>query len=184
MKDGSRKTPTISIGGSTTGSTPPTATSTCGSKAISSKSRHTGRGEWGVTHDDAGRIFRNTNEEALHVDLVRRRTTRAIPTWRARVAATKNSRRVERCGVADPSEAGTNRAYQKGIDRPDGTLAKFTAVCALNDRGDRLPAELNGNAFVAEPAANVVSLIAPERRRRRCSGTEGVRARGVHRVHG
>ena len=28
------------------------------------------RGEWGVTHDDVGRIYRNTNESALHVDLV------------------------------------------------------------------------------------------------------------------
>ena len=28
------------------------------------------RGEWGVTQDDAGRIYRNTNESALHVDLV------------------------------------------------------------------------------------------------------------------
>ena len=28
------------------------------------------RGEWGVTEDDAGRIYRNTNESALHVDLV------------------------------------------------------------------------------------------------------------------
>ena len=28
------------------------------------------RGEWGVTQDDAGRIYRNTNESALHVDFV------------------------------------------------------------------------------------------------------------------
>ena len=55
---------------------------------------------------------------------------------------------------------GTNRAYQVGIDREDGTLNRFTAVCApLIYRGDRLPAELYGNAFVAEPAANFVSRI-------------------------
>ena len=28
------------------------------------------RGEWGVTHDDAGRIYRNTNESSVHVDFV------------------------------------------------------------------------------------------------------------------
>ena len=28
------------------------------------------RGEWGVAEDDAGRIYRNTNDSALHVDLV------------------------------------------------------------------------------------------------------------------
>ena len=55
---------------------------------------------------------------------------------------------------------GTNRAYQTGIDRPDGTLVKFTSVCApMVYRGDRLPAELYGNVFVAEPAANLVSRI-------------------------
>ena len=28
------------------------------------------RGQWGITQDDAGRIFRNTNESALHVDVM------------------------------------------------------------------------------------------------------------------
>ena len=55
---------------------------------------------------------------------------------------------------------GTNRAYQIGIDREDGSLARFTSVCApLVYRGDRLPADLYGNVFVAEPAANLVSRI-------------------------
>ena len=55
---------------------------------------------------------------------------------------------------------GTNRAYQAGIDRPDGSLAKFTSVCApVVYRGDRLPPDLYGNVFVAEPAANLVSRI-------------------------
>ena len=55
---------------------------------------------------------------------------------------------------------GTNRAYQVGIDRPDGSLARFTSACApLVYRGDRLPAELYGSVFVAEPAANLVSRI-------------------------
>ncbi len=34
------------------------------------------RGEWGVTQDDSGRIYRNTNESALHVDLVPTRVFR------------------------------------------------------------------------------------------------------------
>ena len=44
--------------------------------------------------------------------------------------------------------------------RPDKTLAAFTAVGAPTVyRGDRLPAELYGNVFVAEPAGNLVSRI-------------------------
>jgi mono/diheme cytochrome c family protein/glucose/arabinose dehydrogenase len=121
------------------------------------------RGEWGVTHDDAGRLYRNTNESALHVDLV-------PTTYFARnpnLLRTRGS--YERFADADSSvnivwpvrpNPGTNRAYQVGIDRADGTLEKFTAVCApLIYRGDRLPAELYGNAFVAEPAANLVSRL-------------------------
>jgi mono/diheme cytochrome c family protein/glucose/arabinose dehydrogenase len=121
------------------------------------------RGEWGVTHDDAGRVYRNTNESALHVDLV--------PTaYFARNPALVRTRgSYERLADANPGlnviwpvrpNPGTNRAYQAGIDRADGTLEKFTAACApLVYRGDRLPREVYGNVFVAEPAANLVSRL-------------------------
>jgi mono/diheme cytochrome c family protein len=119
------------------------------------------RGEWGVTHDDAGRIYRNTNEEALHVDLVPTPYYARNPNL-ARTRGSYEELGDESIDVVWPirPNPGTNRAYQAGIDRPDGTLAKFTSVCApVIYRGDRLPSELNGNAFVAEPAANVVSRI-------------------------
>ena len=122
------------------------------------------RGEWGVAQDDAGRTYRNTNESALHVDLV--------PTYyyarNPNLLRTRGS--YERIEEDDGNviwpvrpNPGTNRAYQIGIDRRDGTLNRFTSVCApLIYRGDRLPAELYGNAFVAEPAANLVSRLVIE----------------------
>ena len=123
------------------------------------------RGEWGVTHDDAGRIYRNTNESALHVDLVPTpyfaRNPNLIRT-RGSYEALRGSDSDNAINTVWPARPnpGTNRAYQAGIDRPDGSLARFTSVCApVIYRGDRLPAELYGNAFVAEPAANVVSRI-------------------------
>ena len=121
------------------------------------------RGEWGVTQDDAGRIYRNTNDSAVHVDL--------IPTaYYARNPNLLRTRGSYERPAGDPDEVntiwpvrpnpGTNRAYQTGIDRADGTLAMYTAVCSpLVYRGDRLPAELYGNLFVTEPAANLVSRI-------------------------
>jgi glucose/arabinose dehydrogenase len=55
---------------------------------------------------------------------------------------------------------GINRGYQAGVRRPDGTLARYTSVCTpLVYRGDRLPSDVYGNVFVAEPAANLVSRI-------------------------
>ena len=61
---------------------------------------------------------------------------------------------------------GVNRGYQFGILRADGTLAKYTSVCApMVYRGDRLPAELYGNVFVVDPTVNLVSRIILERQR-------------------
>jgi mono/diheme cytochrome c family protein/glucose/arabinose dehydrogenase len=121
------------------------------------------RGEWGVTHDDAGRTYRNTNESALHVDLVPTAYYARNPDLlRTRGSYERLATDENGLNVVWPvrPNRGTNRAYQAGIDRPDGTLAKFTAVCApLVYRGDRLPADLYGNVFVAEPAANLVSRI-------------------------
>jgi mono/diheme cytochrome c family protein/glucose/arabinose dehydrogenase len=121
------------------------------------------RGEWGVSQDDAGRIFRNTNSSAVHVDLV---PTPYFARHRG-LLRTRGSYDALSDGNDTPDtiwpvrpNPGTNRAYQTGTDRPDGTLASFTAVCApLVYRGDRLPADLAGNLFVAEPAANLVSRI-------------------------
>ena len=121
------------------------------------------RGQWGASQDDAGRIFRNSNESALHVDLV------PTPYYARSSALTRTRGSYEFLGVpnqdlnevwpARPTPA-VNRGYQAGILRPDGRLARFTAVCAPTVyRGDRLPADLYGSVFVAEPAGNLVSRI-------------------------
>ena len=121
------------------------------------------RGQWGASQDDGGRIYRNSNESVLHVDLV--------PTpYFARNASLLRTRgsyeslRGEKNEVNAvwPTRAtpGVNRGYQTGVLRPDGRLASYTAVSAPTVyRGDRLPAELRGNVFVVDPAANVVSRI-------------------------
>jgi mono/diheme cytochrome c family protein/glucose/arabinose dehydrogenase len=117
------------------------------------------RGEWGVTGDGAGHIYRNSNSSPVHVDLV----PTAYFARNPNLQSTRGS--YEAIGDDDARTVwpvrptpGTNRAYQFGIDRPDGTLARFTSACApLIYRGDHLPADLYGNLFVAEPAANLVS---------------------------
>ncbi len=121
------------------------------------------RGEWGLTQDDAGRTYRNTNESALHVDFVPTvyyaRNPSLLRTRGSYEPLRDEDNAINTVWPVRPNP-GTNRAYQAGIDRADGTLARFTAVCApLVYRGDRLPAELYGNAFVADPAANLVSRI-------------------------
>jgi mono/diheme cytochrome c family protein len=121
------------------------------------------RGEWGVSQDDGGRIYRNTNESALHVDFVPTPYYARNPLLqrtRGSYEALRDDANLVNIVWPVRPNPGTNRAYQAGIDRPDGTLLRFTSVCApWIYRGDRLPAELYGNAFVAEPAANLVGRI-------------------------
>jgi mono/diheme cytochrome c family protein/glucose/arabinose dehydrogenase len=121
------------------------------------------RGEWGLTQDDAGRLYRNSSEATLQVDLVPTPYYARNPLL-LRTRGSYEPLRGEQDEVATlwpvRPTPGTNRAYQLGIRRPDGTLERNTAACGpLIYRGDRLPADLYGNAFVPEPAANLVSRI-------------------------
>ena len=121
------------------------------------------RGQWGNSQDDAGHIYRNSNEQVLFVDVV--------PTkYYARNASLVRTRGSYESLEGQNFENNTvwpvrptravNRGYQAGILRDDGSLAAYTAVCSPTVyRGDRLPAELRGNVFVAEPAGNVVSRL-------------------------
>lgn len=121
------------------------------------------RGQWGVTQDDAGRIYRNHNESVLHVDLVPTpyfaRNPNLVRTRGSHEMVIDVNGDVNAVWPARETP-GTNRAYQRGILRENGTLAAFTAACAPTVyRGDRLPADLYGSVFVAEPTANLVSRI-------------------------
>jgi mono/diheme cytochrome c family protein/glucose/arabinose dehydrogenase len=121
------------------------------------------RGQWGISQDDAGRIYRNHNESALHADLVPTPYYARNPN----LLRTRGSHEM----LIDPAgdvnvvwpirqTPGTNRAYMHGVLREDGTLAAFTAAGTPTFyRGDRLPEELHGNVFVTEPAANLVSRL-------------------------
>ena len=136
------------------------------------------RGEWGVTQDDAGRIYRNTNESALHVDEVPTAYYARNPDLvRTRGSYERLATEANALNVVWPARGtpGTNRAYQTGIRREDGSLVRFTSVCApMVYRGDGLPRELYGDVFVAEPAANLVSRLVLE------ETPEGVTARKAY----
>jgi putative membrane-bound dehydrogenase-like protein len=121
------------------------------------------RGQWGVSHDDAGRMYRNSNESALHVDLVDgeyfARNPSLLRTRGSYERLATDENHLHTVWPVRPTP-GLNRGYQAGIRRADGTLERYTAACSpLVFRGDRLPAETYGNVFVADPAANLVSRI-------------------------
>jgi mono/diheme cytochrome c family protein len=122
------------------------------------------RGEWGVTQDDFGRIFRNSSEASLQVDLVPTpyyaRNPTQIRTRGSYEVMTNDVNNINEVWPVRPSP-GTNRSYQFGVLRPeDGTIRQVTAACGPEVyRGDRLPAEMYGNVFFGEPTANFVRRI-------------------------
>jgi mono/diheme cytochrome c family protein/glucose/arabinose dehydrogenase len=119
------------------------------------------RGQWGASQDDVGRLYRNTNSAALFVDIVAARYFMRNPT-QPRTRGLYESLEDDEVNTVFPVRPtpGVNRGYQTGILRQDDTLRQYTAVGSPTIyRGDRLPAELYGNAFLAEPAGNLVGRL-------------------------
>ena len=114
------------------------------------------RGQWGISMDDTGRIFRNWNDDPLHVDYTPGRVLARNPSAvRTRGVYEPVTSDLE-VWAARPTPA-VNRGYRDGVLRPDGSLATFQAVGTPTVyRGDRLPADLRGNVFVTEPSGNLV----------------------------
>lgn len=112
------------------------------------------RGQWGISQDDFGRLFYNSNSDQLRGDLAPDFYLNRNPNYKAAGA----NIRIARDQSVFPVRVtpGINRGYQQGMLR-DGKLTSFTAACGpVIYRGDNFPPEFHGNAFVAEPSANLV----------------------------
>jgi mono/diheme cytochrome c family protein/glucose/arabinose dehydrogenase len=116
----------------------------------------THRGEWGITQDDDGRLVYNSNEDQFRIDLVPSEYIQRNPNYRRALGLNVDPIHDQTVWPIHMTP-GVNRGYWKGILRPDGTLADTTAACGpLIYRGDNFPPEYRGNAFVCEPAGNLV----------------------------
>jgi mono/diheme cytochrome c family protein/glucose/arabinose dehydrogenase len=116
------------------------------------------RGQWGISQDDAGRIYRNVNDAPLFVDFVPVRYY------------TRNPNLARTRGLYDPLIAredsviwpirqtrGVNRGYRDQFFRPDGSSLTIQGVgTPVVYRGDRLPNELRGDAFITDSTTNLV----------------------------
>jgi mono/diheme cytochrome c family protein/glucose/arabinose dehydrogenase len=116
----------------------------------------THRGEWGISQDDDGRLVYNSNEDQFRIDLVPSEYIQRNPDYRHALGLNVDPIHDQTVWPVHMTP-GVNRGYWKDILRPDGTLAKTTAACGpLIYRGDNFPPEYRGNAFVCEPAGNLV----------------------------
>lgn len=122
-------------------------------KWISDKT--TFRGQWGLTQDDTGRPYYNTNSDQLRVDLIPSAYYARNPDVKPAIGINAQPDKDQACWPARITP-GVNRGYRKGQLRDDGTLASFTAVCGAGVyRGDLFP-DWVGDVFLCEPSANFV----------------------------
>lgn len=113
------------------------------------------RGQWGLTQDDYGHLFYNTNSDQLRADILPAHYMGRNPMLGT---AGGLNVKVAKEQFVWPARVnpGINRGYLPEMLR-DGKLKEFTAACApWIYRGDLFSAEFYGNAFVCEPAGNLI----------------------------
>jgi mono/diheme cytochrome c family protein/glucose/arabinose dehydrogenase len=115
------------------------------------------RGQWGISQDNYGRLFHNSNSDQLRTDLVPAEYLGRNPNFPSAQGA---NYRLGPNQVVWPSRMnpGVNRGYQDGqLRTSDWSLATFTGACGpVIYRGDLFPASFLGNAFLCEPTGNLV----------------------------
>ena len=119
------------------------------------------RGQWGITQDDAGRIYRDVNTDPLFVDYVgahyysrNPNMVRTDGLYQSLVDQAKSN-----VWPIHPTQ-GINRGYRAEMYRRDGSVSYYQGVSSpLVYRGDALPKELYGQAFVVDGPTNIVHLL-------------------------
>ncbi|WP_411273498.1 c-type cytochrome [Daejeonella sp.] len=114
------------------------------------------RGQWGITQDDQGRLYYNTNAENLLGDFfspglgAENVNQTSVSGFNKKIVVNNN---------VYPARAttGVNRAYLPGILDDSLRLVSFTAACGpVIYNGHLFGKKYYGNAFVAEPSANLI----------------------------
>jgi glucose/arabinose dehydrogenase/mono/diheme cytochrome c family protein len=117
------------------------------------------RGQWGLTQDDFGRPFFNSNSDFLRANLFAESLGSRNPNFPATAGLGVQIMKDQSTWPAHPTP-GVNRGYEPKQLREDGTLAKSTATCGPSVyRGGLFPKEFRGNVFVPEPAGNLVKRL-------------------------
>jgi glucose/arabinose dehydrogenase/mono/diheme cytochrome c family protein len=115
------------------------------------------RGQWGITQDDAGRLYYNSNSDPLRHDPLPSAYLRRNPAFSAagaNVSIVPSNLRIWPGRVT----AGVNRGYR--ILDDEGKITSMTAASGpVIYRGALFPAEFRGDAFVPEPSANLIKRI-------------------------
>src|SRR5690606_3358105 len=103
------------------------------------------RGQWGITQDDVGRLYYNSNSDPLRMDVLPAESLRRNPNLVA-PAGVNVQLAPPRATPVWPARLtlGVNRGYR--VLRDDGTLPEVTAACGpVIYRGTTFPRSFHGN---------------------------------------
>jgi HEAT repeat protein len=115
-------------------------------------------GQWGIAQDNTGRVYYTPNSESLRVDAVPHHYGARNPNQTGMAGVYVSVCREQTVWPAHPTSV--NRGYQPGTLREDGTLKSHTAACGPVIYGSTvLGPDFTGNAFVCEPAGNLVKRL-------------------------
>lgn len=118
------------------------------------------RGQWGITQNDGGLIFRNFNTDPLFVDYI-------APSYFVRNPdVTRTSGLYENLVDQEKSAVwpvrptlGVNRGYRPEVPRPDGSAYYYQGVSSpMIYRGDAIK-EIYGQPVVVDAPTNLVHLL-------------------------
>lgn len=114
------------------------------------------RGQWGITQDNYGRLYYNTNSENLLGDYfapgfgATNKHQRGVAGFNEKIIADNKVYPIR-------PTPGVNRGYMEGILDDSLRLVNFTAASGpVVYRGGLFGEEYEGNVFVAEPSANLI----------------------------
>ncbi len=113
------------------------------------------RGQFGISKDDFGRLYYNSNEIQIMGDYVLPNSIISNPYLKPK--ASVNNILTDNQNLYPLHSTTVNRGYQPGVLNKDSLLIKFTAACGpVVYQGSQFPEEYQQNVFVCEPQANLI----------------------------
>src|SRR6185436_3153851 len=116
------------------------------------------RGQWIISQDDAGRIYRNVNDSPLFVDYTPSRYFLRNPNGvRTRGLYELLIEQTDATVYPVRNNRGVNRGYRDPFFRADDSSIVIQGASGPTIyRGDTYPKELHGNAFIPDSPTNLV----------------------------
>lgn len=113
------------------------------------------RGQWGITNDDAGRLYYNNNSNPIFGDFVPSNQVNANPFLHSKNIEKQNLSKSRRFYPAHPTLI--NRGYNEGAFDEEGRVKHFTSACTpFIYRGGQFKEDYYQQAFVCGPEGNLV----------------------------